>query len=319
MTVTPTAFISYSWDSECHKSWVKSLAARLRSNGVDARLDQWETVPGDQLTHFMERGIRDHDFVLIICTPKYRVRSDARVGGVGYEGDIMTAEVISIGNDRKFIPVLRSGTWEEAAPSWLMGKLYIDMSEDPQDDEGYLDLVRTLRGERESAPPLRHRSMREVLSTEPKAVGKTGGTGGDARRYFEDIRITKLIGEEITEPRNDGTRGSALYTVPFLLSDTPPSGWAHLFIRHWDRPSHFTPLHRPGIARVTRDRILLEGTTVEEVEGTHLPTLKLAVNAANEGYRAALLREEQRARLKEEQRVRHRRNVDDVARRISFD
>lgn len=282
-------------------------------------MDQWETVPGDQLTHYMEKGIRDHDFVLIVCTPKYRIRSDARVGGVGYEGDIMTAEVMSVGNDRKFIPLRRSGTWEEAAPSWLRGKRYIDMSEDPHGDEGYRDLVRTLRGERESAPPLRHGLTHKGPSIEAKAVSKTGETRGDTRSHFEDIRIVKLIVEEVTEPRNDGTRGSALYTVPFLLSDTPPGGWVHLFTRHWDRPSVFTLQHRPGIARVTSDRILLEGTTVEEVEKVHLQTLKLAVNAANEDYRAALLREEQRSRLKEEQRVRHRRNVDDVAGRISFD
>ena len=161
--------------------------------------------------------------------------------------------------------------------------------------------------------------MHKDPSIEDKAVGKTGETKGDTKGRFEDIRIVKLIGEEVTEPRNDGTRGSALYTVPFLLSDTPPGGWVHLFIRHWDRPSVFTLQHRPGIARVTNDRILLEGTTVEEVEKIHLQTLKLAVNGANEEYRAALLREEQRARFKEEQRVRHRRNVDEVAGRISFD
>ena len=36
----PTAFISYSWDDESHKSWVKELAARLRKDGVDVKLDR---------------------------------------------------------------------------------------------------------------------------------------------------------------------------------------------------------------------------------------------------------------------------------------
>ncbi len=123
-----TAFISYSWDSAEHKAWVRALAERIRDDGVDARLDQWETAPGDQLPEFMERGVRDHEFVVIICTPEYRERSDRRKGGVGFEGHIMTAEVMTQGNHRKFIPVWRSGQWEEAAPSWLAGKYHIDLT-----------------------------------------------------------------------------------------------------------------------------------------------------------------------------------------------
>jgi len=47
MPDTPTTFISYSWESEELKSWVKDLATKLRSNGIDVKLDQWEVVPGD--------------------------------------------------------------------------------------------------------------------------------------------------------------------------------------------------------------------------------------------------------------------------------
>ena len=101
---TPRAFVSYSWDDDSHKKWVADLATALRSDGVDTTLDQWHTVPGDQLPAFMEKEIRENDYVLIICTPNYRLKSDERQGGVGYEGDIMTAEVHTQGNHRKFIP-----------------------------------------------------------------------------------------------------------------------------------------------------------------------------------------------------------------------
>ena len=87
----PSAFISYSWDSDEHKKWVRELAIQLRAQGIDVILDQWHTAPGDQLPAFMERAIRENDFVLIVCTPKYKDKSDSRSGGVGYEGDIMTA------------------------------------------------------------------------------------------------------------------------------------------------------------------------------------------------------------------------------------
>ena len=110
-----TAFVSYSWDDDLHREWVRKLAERLRADGVDVSIDSWSTVPGDQLPAFMERAIRDNDFVVIVCTPRYKHRSDAREGGVGYEGDIMTAEVLSSQDHRKFVPVLRQGAWHEAA------------------------------------------------------------------------------------------------------------------------------------------------------------------------------------------------------------
>jgi hypothetical protein len=52
----PTAFISYSWDDEEHKAWVKQLAARLRGDGVDVALDQWDYSPA------------------IVCRPSWRPR-----------------------------------------------------------------------------------------------------------------------------------------------------------------------------------------------------------------------------------------------------
>ena len=77
----PSAFISYSWDNEGHKKWVKVLATKLRGEGIDIKLDQWETIPGDQLPHFMEKSIRENDYILIICTPKYKNKSDKEIRG----------------------------------------------------------------------------------------------------------------------------------------------------------------------------------------------------------------------------------------------
>lgn len=150
----PTAFISYSWESDEHRKWVRSLAARLRDDGVETVLDQWELAPGDQLPRFMERSVRESDFVLIVCTPKYQEKSDDRLGGVGYEGDIMAAEVATGADRRKFIPLLRSATWNSAAPSWLRGSYYVDVRGEPYSDENYSELVNTLHGLRDKAPPI---------------------------------------------------------------------------------------------------------------------------------------------------------------------
>jgi hypothetical protein len=148
----PKAFISYSWDDLSHRTWVRDVAARLRADGVETILDRWHAVPGDQLPAFMERAIRESDFVLIVCTPKYKLKSDGRVGGAGYEGDIIQSEVFVHRNHHKFIPILRAGKWNEAAPSALQGKYKIDLRDGIHFESNYEDLLRTLHREREQPP-----------------------------------------------------------------------------------------------------------------------------------------------------------------------
>src|SRR5262249_47765872 len=96
-----------------------------------------------------EREIREADFVVVVCTPGYKRKSEARVGGVGYEGGIMTTEVFAKQNHRKFIPVLARDSWAESAASWLSGKSYIDLRDAAQYATGYEELKTTILGTRE--------------------------------------------------------------------------------------------------------------------------------------------------------------------------
>lgn len=150
----PRAFISYSWDDPEHKQWVKDLAGSLRADGVDVKLDHWELAPGDDLPAFMEQSVRESDFVLIVCTPKYKDRADHRKGGAGYEGSIMTAEIYQGAERRKFIPILRGSDWKLSAPSWLQGSIRIDLRGSPHSIEEYRVLLEALHNLREGAPPI---------------------------------------------------------------------------------------------------------------------------------------------------------------------
>jgi hypothetical protein len=91
----PRLFISYSWDDEAHKEWVRELAFRLQTNGVQTRLDQWFVRPGDSFTEFMEQEVSSADVVLVVCTPNYARKSNERQGGVGYEGQIISSRIFS--------------------------------------------------------------------------------------------------------------------------------------------------------------------------------------------------------------------------------
>jgi len=313
--MTPSAFISYSWDDDAHKEWVRTLARRLRADGVDVTLDRWATVPGDHLLAFMEGAIRKSAFVVIICTPRYKSRSDSREGGVGYEGDIMTGEVMTQQNHRKFIPALRSGSWAQAAPSWLASKYYINLTGDPYSERDYEDLLPTLLSIRETAPP-----MGAPLSTVRPATARVqGAPASHSALVFEDIKITRVIIEDVTEPRNDGTSGSALYAVPFALSRRPPSDWAQLFVGLWDQPPRWTSMHRPGIARVSGATVTLEGTTIDEVEKVHRDTLQIVLEETNRRYCEWLEKQERQRTREQVEREEHRRRVDETAKRIRFD
>jgi hypothetical protein len=169
---SPKVFISYAWENDALKQWVLDFSTDLRDNGIDVTLDQWSVVPGDRMPLFMEGAVKDNNFVLIICSEKYKQKSESRVGGVGYEGDIMTAEVLQNADNRKFIPVIRLGNMKSSIPSWLSGKYFLDFSDDTKYDSSFDDLMRTLLGLRKAAPPLGKIPEKYRVEMENAAIAK---------------------------------------------------------------------------------------------------------------------------------------------------
>lgn len=224
----PSLFISYSWDTEEHKRWVFDLSTDLRNDGVEVVLDQWHAVPGDQLPEFMERAINSNDFVLVVCTPDYKWKSENREGGVGFEGDIITSQMMYGESDRSIIPILRKGNWQESAPSWLAGKIYIDLRGDPYDNENYRILLTTLHGVRPKPPKVgklpssfaaKHVDPKKY---EPKSLQEVM----DARKNF-DVEVLRFdasqeIGVEF--PYSDYVRlkisNNSEFVLPYLTVQT---------------------------------------------------------------------------------------------------
>lgn len=168
---SPLVFVSYSWENEEHRNWVLNLAIRLRQrDAVDIILDQWHLRPGMDKTVFMEQSVAGSDFVLLVCTPAYAARANSRKGGVGYEATIITGNLAeNLGTDR-FIPVLRSGTWETAVPCWIKARLGLDLSGERYSEDEYCRLVQTLHKSIPNAPKLGLRS--EILSSPRSEIAK---------------------------------------------------------------------------------------------------------------------------------------------------
>ena len=301
----PKVFISYSWEDAEHKIWVKEFADRLLENGIDATLDQYDLTLGDRLPTFMEQSIVSADYVLIICTPVYKEKADNRKGGVGYEGHIISGELFSKGNERKFIPIIRKGSASTSMPAYLAGKLGVDLSEVADCENNFKDLITTLWGTRNK--PAIGRKPEYLEKNTLKNVEKP-----------DKITILGIITDRVTVPKMDGTRGSALYSIPFKLSKSPSGLWKELFISLWNHPPKFTTMHRPGIASVYSDEIVLDGTTIEEVRDYHRETLKLCVDLANKKEAEILERERIKKELEELRAQKHFSNVISIADEIVF-
>lgn len=132
----PIVFISYSWDSEEHKNWVKKLSDDLRTKySVYTLLDRYNRGGYDLIT-FMTRAVEVADRVLLIGTPEYRNKSEKYdSGGVKYEDQLISVELYHKMGSSKFIPVLRSGKFDTSFRSIVETRAGYDMREDGDYDK----------------------------------------------------------------------------------------------------------------------------------------------------------------------------------------
>jgi tetratricopeptide (TPR) repeat protein len=142
----PKVFISYSHDSPQHMERVLEFADRLRDDGVDATIDQYEVAPPEGWPIWMARQIKQSDFVLLICTDVYLKRVERREepgkgDGVKWESVLSIQEIYDAGsNNEKFIAVLLDGAARECIPDPLRPWPHYR----GDDEQGYLDLYRRL-------------------------------------------------------------------------------------------------------------------------------------------------------------------------------
>jgi len=151
--MNPKVFISYSQDDDIYKDWVKNFADRLIRDGIEVTLDQYDLQLGAMNATFMETGVRDNEFVIILVTKKYAEKANARKGGVGYETDLTTGEIIMKENRRKFIPIMICIEYNEA-PSYLKGANALKINSLFSYEEAYEKLYAALTEQNPIKPQL---------------------------------------------------------------------------------------------------------------------------------------------------------------------
>ena len=148
------AFISYSWDSEEHKQWVQSFADTLIHGGVEVVLDQYDLAIGADRFTFMERGIREADCVLCVCTPEYVRRANARERGVGEETSVITPHFYEDQSTKEFIPIIRVASSDSpSTPDYMASRIFVDFTDDHAFSRQMEELLRHLHKQPQHRKP----------------------------------------------------------------------------------------------------------------------------------------------------------------------
>lgn len=138
---SPRVFISYTGTDQAHRKWVKSLATRLRENGVDARIDMFHLRPGHDLHQWMTNEVIMADKVLLICDKYYAEKADTRRSGVGWETMIILGDMLSAKEQTKYIGIIRDQNIEESLPVYIRSKYCLNWSDDAQMNLEFNDLL----------------------------------------------------------------------------------------------------------------------------------------------------------------------------------
>lgn len=156
-SMTPKAFLSYSWSSPAHQRLVTDWAARLLSDGVDVVLDQYDLKEGNDKYAFMERMVTDPSVthVLVFSDATYAAKADARAAGVGTESQIISREVYDKVEQSKFIPVVceKDAAGEPCLPTFLKSRIWIDFTSPESANDNWEQLVRLLFGKPANEKP----------------------------------------------------------------------------------------------------------------------------------------------------------------------
>jgi hypothetical protein len=170
-TDSQEVFVSYTQESVEQSERVLQLSNRLRSEGVDCVLDQYETSPPEGWPRWMDRKIRDAKYVIVICTDSYykRVMGEEKEGvglGIRWEGNLIYQHIYNAGTtNNKFIPVVFDEKDKTHIPVPLQGATHYSLAR----STGYEDLYRRLTDQPKTQKP--KLGKRRAL---PKRQAKSG-------------------------------------------------------------------------------------------------------------------------------------------------
>ena len=205
----PEVFISYSHDSEQHVNRVLKLANRLRTDGIDATIDQEENPPPLNWRSWLQEQIEQSDFVLVICSATYRRRFYETGGEVPASEEVIIHRWLRErgSQEPKFLPVIFERTDGQFIPDVFPPGSLINLSS----RKGYGHLLRTL-GLRPGQSKAGQGGTTQGPETKPGTESLGGGTPAtevdfaklkqsDFTQYAWDVlQAARRLGESQPKP-----------------------------------------------------------------------------------------------------------------------
>ncbi|MBR6988270.1 MAG: toll/interleukin-1 receptor domain-containing protein [Bacteroidaceae bacterium] len=224
----PVVFISYSWDDDNHKAWVKKLADELMSNGIYVFYDGYAP-DGTDLVLFMRNGIKRADKVLIVGTPVYKEKLERNNGGAKFEDQIINATIYHDAGTTKFIPLLRKGNgFDESFSELIETRKGYDFRIDDNFDVEFIRLVKMLWGKSESKMPQLGAKPIFLEESCKEAVATTSGQDSWIKirefRCFsneESAKVSNQVISDIVEGklRKPELLGNTIAILAFMMAN----------------------------------------------------------------------------------------------------
>ncbi|MGU3470853.1 toll/interleukin-1 receptor domain-containing protein [Paenibacillus sp. D51F] len=166
----PKIFLSYCQKSIEFSDEVLKFSNKLRSEGIDTILDQYEESPKEGWPRWMENSINESDYIILICNQEYlnRLSGKAEKGvgrGVKWESNIIYQHLYNDDTlNERFIPVVFQSTDTAFIPMPLQGVSYYDVSKSERYDSLYWRLRGISKNEKPQLGKLRPLPAKERKS-----------------------------------------------------------------------------------------------------------------------------------------------------------
>jgi hypothetical protein len=224
-------FISYSWDGDQHRAWVKKFVDALEE--IEEITTVWDGYDLDSLVDknfFMEQGIHDADYVIVISTAQYKAKANDRTNGVGIETFLTSALHWKGLLKDKRSKIIEARREPDSTPRYLEGHFYIDFVQDAQFPKKFDELLALLQGKATFERPKKRRSL-----------------AGAPESSYDFTRVEELI--QVNHPNRtaivnaeQGTDFSGANRVKYELWETrSPAVGYFLALHHSGTISHIVP------------------------------------------------------------------------------
>ncbi len=184
-----SVFISYSHDSEQHKQRVLELADRLRHDGVDAQLDQYEQAPPMGWPQWMLNQIEKASFVLVVCTGTYERLfngKEAHEQGLNatWQGAILRQALYEArAYNTQLLPVTITARGAAHVPLVLKGTTCFEL----ETEEGYEALYRYLTAQPRIPRPVLGTVRKLPPDPQARSTARPESRPSDAEEHESDL------------------------------------------------------------------------------------------------------------------------------------